>query len=213
MKLRRLNDMQVTHPRKILRSILLAVLLSSFGFSTLGHAYSPEAEKKLSVSSAAVANTPLSFSQITEKYIDSPKVVGEAQLKVMFWKIYDAKLAAPNGEWKKDTPFALSLTYLRDFDGEEIASRSVDEMRDIGYEDEVLLAKWFEQMRSVFPDVKEGENITGVMDKQQHTHFYHEGNLIGSIDDQSFGQAFFDIWLNEKTSEPKMRKQLLGLKK
>lgn len=210
MKLRRLNLKQSTHPRKLLSWLLVTSLLSLFGFSTVGHAYSPEAEKKLSISSASVVNSPLSFSQITEKYIDSPKVVGEAQLKVMFWKIYDAKLAAPNGEWKKDTPFALSLTYLRDFDGEEIASRSVDEMRDIGYKDEMLLAKWFEQMRSVFPNVKEGENITGVMDNQQNTHFYYDGNLIGSIEDQSFGQAFFDIWLNEKTSEPKMRRQLLG---
>lgn len=213
MKLRRLNGKQFTQPWKLRRSILVVSLLNSFCFSTVVHANSPEAEKKLSISSAAVVNMPLSFSQITEKYIDSPKVVGEAQLSVMFWKIYDAKLAAPDGEWNKDTPFALSLTYLRDFDGEEIASRSVDEMRDIGYEDEVLLAKWFEQMRSVFPNVKEGENITGVMDNQQHTHFYYDGNMIGSIEDQSFGQAFFDIWLNEKTSEPKMRKQLLGLKK
>ncbi len=211
MKLRQLRLKQSTHSRKLLRSILVASLLSSVGFFNVAYAALSEGESKLSTSNAVAASTPLSFSQITDKYINSPKVVGEAQLKVMFWKIYDAKLAAPNGEWKKDTPFALSLTYLRDFDGEEIASRSVDEMRDIGYEDEVLLAKWFEQMRSVFPNVKEGENITGVMDNEQRTHFYYDGNLIGSVEDQSFGQAFFDIWLNEKTSEPKMRKQLLGL--
>jgi hypothetical protein len=171
----------------------------------------------------------LSFEQITQRYIDNPVVIGESRFKVMFFKVYDAKLAVSKllsnkqqnneqaqnegtyKEWKQDTPFALSLTYLRDFEGEDIASRSVDEMRDIGYTDEVLLAKWFEQMRSVFPNVKEGENITGVFDKNKHTHFYHEGKLIGSIDDKMFGESFFGIWLNEKTSEPKMRKQLLGL--
>lgn len=197
---------------KVLAPILIALLLGSAGFSNVVNAYAPDTDKQVSMSGDA-AKASLSFEQITQQYINSPKVVGEAQLKVMFWKIYDAKLAAPNGEWKKDAPFALSLTYLRDFDGEEIASRSVDEMRDIGYEDEVLLAKWYEQMRSVFPNVKEGENITGVMDKEQYTHFYYDGDLIGRIEDKSFGQAFFDIWLNEKTSEPKMRKQLLGLKK
>jgi hypothetical protein len=196
----------------MLAPLLIALLLSTTAFSNAVSAYAPDPEKQLSMSGAAAAKAALSFEQITQQYINSPKVVGEAQLKVMFWKIYNAKLAASNGEWKKDAPFALSLTYLRDFDGEEIASRSVDEMRDIGYEDEVLLAKWYEQMRSVFPNVKEGENITGVMDKEQYTHFYYDGNLIGSIEDTSFGQAFFDIWLNEKTSEPKMRKKLLGLK-
>ncbi|MFT6329036.1 MAG: hypothetical protein ACJAYN_000965 [Bermanella sp.] len=191
--------------------MLLALSLTVVMYAAGSHAKTPETPTQLSVSGAAAANTPFTFEQISAQYMQNPKVVGEARLKIMFWKIYDAKLAAANGEWKKDTSFALSLTYLRDFDGEEIASRSVDEMRDIGYEDEVLLAKWFEQMRSVFPNVKEGENITGVMDENQHTHFYYEGRLIGSIDDKSFGQSFFDIWLNEKTSEPKMRKQLLGL--
>jgi hypothetical protein len=191
--------------------MLLALSLTVVMYAAGSHAKTPETPTQLSVSGAAAANTPFTFEQISAQYMQNPKVVGEARLKIMFWKIYDAKLAAANGEWKKDTSFALSLTYLRDFDGEEIASRSVDEMREIGYEDEVLLAKWFEQMRSVFPNVKEGENITGVMDENQHTHFYYEGRLIGSIDDKSFGQSFFDIWLNEKTSEPKMRKQLLGL--
>ena len=213
MKFKRLKVNPAICHRKTLLPMIAAVLLSTLGFSSIGYAHMLEAEGKLSVSGSSADNSPLSFTQITEKYIDTPKVVGEAQLKVMFWKIYDAKLAAPNGEWKNDSPFALSLTYLRDFDGEEIASRSIDEMRDIGYADEVLLAKWYEQMRSVFPNVKEGENITGVMSSDQYTHFYYDGNLIGSIEDESFGQAFFDIWLNEKTSEPKMRKQLLGLKK
>jgi len=197
----------------MLAPMIIALSLSTTALSSAVNAYALNTEQQPSMSGAAAAKAALSFEQITQQYINSPKVVGEAQLKVMFWKIYNAKLAASNGEWKKDAPFALSLTYLRDFDGEEIASRSVDEMRDIGYEDEVLLAKWYEQMRSVFPNVKEGENITGVMDKEQYTHFYYDGSLIGSIEDTSFGQAFFDIWLNEKTSEPKMRKQLLGLKK
>ncbi len=213
MKFKRLKRKPSMYLRKMPKPILVALLFSVLGFSSVGHANISESEKKLGISSSSAAYSPLSFSQISERYIDEPKVVGEAQLKVMFWKIYDAKLAAPFGEWKKDSPFVLSLTYLRDFYGEEIASRSVDEMRDIGYSDEVLLAKWYEQMRLVFPDVKEGENITGVMDNEQYTHFYYDGNLIASIKDEAFGQAFFDIWLNEKTSEPKMRKQLLGLKK
>ncbi|MDT0583192.1 chalcone isomerase family protein [Brumicola blandensis] len=167
-----------------------------------------------SVSANSAENTsPLNLNQIAERYIPEAEAVGEARLKIMFWKIYDAKLVASKGQWQANSPFALSLTYLRDFDGEDIASRSVDEMRDIGYEDEVELAKWYEQMRSVFPNVKEGENITGVLDTKKHTHFYYQGKLIGSIDDISFGQSFFDIWLHKNTSEPEMRKQLLGMTK
>jgi hypothetical protein len=170
-------------------------------------------ESSSMATSSSESASPLSLNQIAERYIPQAKEVGKARLKIMFWKIYDAKLVASKGQWQADSPFALSLTYLRDFDGEDIASRSVDEMRDIGYEDEVELAKWYEQMRSVFPNVKEGENITGVLDTNKHTHFYYQGKLIGSIDDTSFGQSFFDIWLHKNTSEPEMRKQLLGMNK
>lgn len=127
-----------------------------------------------SMSANSAENTsPLNLNQIAERYIPEAEEVGEARLKIMFWKIYDAKLVASKGQWQANSPFALSLTYLRDFDGEDIASRSVDEMRDIGYEDEVELAKWYEQMRSVFPNVKEGENITGVLDTKKHLSLIH----------------------------------------
>lgn len=198
-------------PRSILSPLLFALSLTAGMHITTVDAKITEIQAQHSVSSSGLSNASLSFEQITQKYIKNPKVVGEARLTVIFWDIYDAKLSATDGLWNADTPFALSLTYLRDFDGKEIASRSVDEMRDIGYKDEVLLAKWYEQMWAIFPNIKEGENITGVVDENKHTHFYHEGILIGSIDDKTFAQSFFGIWLDEKTSEPKMREQLLGL--
>lgn len=200
------------NPSNVALPLLVGIaLLSVSAVNGIAEAKQSEKITDMSIVKATAQNTKLTFEQISQQYIANPKTVGEARLKFIFLKIYDAKLSATNGEWKKDTPFALSLTYLRDFDGEEIASRSVDEMRDLGYKDELLLAKWFEQMRSVFPDVKEGENITGVLDENRHTHFFYEGKLVGSIDDVSFGQSFFDIWLHPKTSEPSMRKQLLGL--
>ena len=40
--------------------------------------------------------------------------------------------------------------------------------------------------------------------------FYFNKVHIGRIDDHTFGQIFLDIWLAEKTSQPKLRSQLLG---
>ncbi|MFC3121020.1 chalcone isomerase family protein [Agaribacter flavus] len=145
------------------------------------------------------------------KYIDDPKTVGKTRLEVLFWDIYDAELVAPKGQWSKDKPFALSLTYLRAFDGKEIASRSIDEIRDLGMEDERKLAKWFEQMQILFPDVKEGNTITGIVDDRAYSIFYFDEQRLGVVEDPEFSQWFFDIWLSEKSSEPKMRKRLLGL--
>lgn len=144
-------------------------------------------------------------------YIENPRPVGEARLEVLFWDIYDAKLIAPNGRYSPDKPFALSLTYLREFEGKNIASRSIDEMRDQGMDDEVKLAKWFEKMQQLFPNVDEGHTLTGVVDTNQHSHFYFNDNKVGTIEDPEFTKWFFDIWLSEQTSQPEMRQQLLGV--
>jgi len=145
--------------------------------------------------------------------MEQPQKVGEARLSMLFWDIYDATLIAPHGEFNKQGPFALSLTYLRDFDGDDIASRSVDEMRKLGMQDEMKLASWYQKMQQIFPDVKEGQTITGLIDKDQTSHFYLDDDLLGQVDDPEFSQWFFNIWLSEDTSEPKMRQQLLGLQK
>ena len=154
---------------------------------------------------ASAYATPLS------KYMNDPQTVGNARLEVMFWDIYDAELIAESGVFVTGEPFALKLTYLRKFKGEDIASRSVDEMRNLGVDDEIKLAKWFEQMHSIFPDVKSGNSIIGVVDDKQYSNFYFDEMKLGRIDDPEFSKWFFAIWLHEKSSEPKMRKELLGL--
>ena len=145
-------------------------------------------------------------------YIENPQVVGEARLSVLFWDIYDASLIASNGEFANQKPFALHLKYLRDFDGDDIASRSIDEMRKQGMEDEIKLAKWYEQMQQIFPNVAEGQTITGIVDDNQISHFYFNDSFAGKVEDPEFSQWFFNIWLSENTSEPKMRDSLLGLR-
>ena len=153
----------------------------------------------------------MSAANAVSSYISNPLPVGEARLEVMFFDIYDAKLIASDGDFHPDKPFALSLTYLREFKGKSIASRSIDEMRDQGMEDEVKLATWFEQMQQLFPDVDKGQTITGIADASGRAVFYYNDSKIGSVDDPDFTQWFFNIWLSENTSQPKMREKLLGL--
>lgn len=177
-----------------MKNLLCYILLAS-GLLSSSHAFS------------ATDKAPSVLGQ----YIQSPHKVGEARLKVLFWDIYDAQLFSSNGRLDRQQAFALTLTYLRDFDGEDIASRSVDEMRDQGVNDEVQLAAWFERMRTIFPDVKQGDTITGIQTAQGQAVFYLNEQILGQIDDAAFSQHFFDIWLAENTSEPSMRKKLLGI--
>ena len=154
----------------------------------------------------AMANEP-----IIDKYIETPGVVGSAKFEFIFWDVYFATLYAPNGNFNSDKPFALSLKYLRDFEGSAIAERSVKEMEQQGFADQTKLAEWQKVMLDVFPNVKKGQTIVGVADASGHAHFYLDQRSLGVVADADFTQRFFDIWLNEKTSEPKLREKLLNL--
>ena len=70
--------------------------------------------------------------------------------------------------------------------------------------------KWLSLMNSIFPDVSEGDVITGIATKDGRSVFYVNGEKADEIEDKVFTQRFFDIWLSDKTSEPKFRKKLLG---
>jgi hypothetical protein len=53
--------------------------------------------------------------------------------------------------------------------------------------------------------------LTGIYLPGGATHFYLGETLLGSVNDPDFGRRFFNIWLSETTTEPKLRAALLNL--
>lgn len=149
-------------------------------------------------------------SPLLHQYIPDASLVGTARMRVLLWDVYDARLFAPSGEWQPDRPFALSLGYLRDLKGDAIAARAVEEMRKQGFADEVTLARWFDLMSDIIPDVNPDTELLGIADADQNTIFLRNGESIGRINEPAFTRAFFDIWLSEATSAPALRQRLLG---
>ena len=135
---------------------------------------------------------------------------GEGDLKFFGFKVYDARLWTPQKPHSAADVFALQLVYDMAFKGREIAERTIIEMRKVGHTDEQKLKRWGEEMMRIFPDVKKGDTLIGVSIPSKGVKYYSRDKLIGSIDDAEFMKAFFDVWLSEKTSEPKLREKLLG---
>ncbi len=160
---------------------------------------------------AIIGITPAYALDHIKASIPEAKLVGKGRMSVMFWDVYDAVLYAPGGTWKAGSPLALSLTYLRDLEGRAIADRSAEEIRKLGFTDEIRLAAWHSQMRRIFPDVTDGTTLTGIYNAQGESIFYHHGAEVGRITDPEFGRHFFNIWLDPRTSAPELRAQLLGL--
>ena len=135
-------------------------------------------------------------------------------VRLRFWgfDVYDARLwTSPSFRHSQATqfPFALELQYLRRLEGGAIASRSLDEMRRLATLTDAQAQGWLLAMREVFPDVKEGDRITGVNVPGEGVEFWVNGQRVGDVKDTAFANLFFGIWLNERTSEPKLRAQLL----
>lgn len=143
--------------------------------------------------------------------VPNASVVGSGILTYLIWDIYKATLHAPKGRWSFSHPFALSIEYYKEVKGTDITDRSVEQMRNQNFNDELKLHNWKEKMRAIFPDVKVGTVLWAVYLPGKQTNFYLSNNLIGTIEDDDFGKLFFGIWLDEGTTEPQLRKNLLGL--
>lgn len=143
-------------------------------------------------------------------YIPNAALVGSGRMNYLMFQVYDATLYAPNGQYKKGQPVALSLHYLRSLEGRQIADRSAEEIRRQGFKDEITLATWHEQMRRIFVDVSNGTILTGIRTAKGQTVLLKDGKKIGTFPDPEFARYFFDIWLGRHTSEPELRKALLG---
>ncbi len=145
------------------------------------------------------------------KHIKNADVVGTGRLTYLFWDVYDATLIAPNGELSFEKPFALTLHYLRDINGRDIADVSAEEIRKQGGVDEIKIAMWHEKMRNVFPNVQKGSVLTGVYLPKTGVEFFYNGRSIEIVKDADFSKHFFDIWLGSQTSKPQLRRALTGV--
>ncbi len=137
---------------------------------------------------------------------------GTAAMRFFGLHIYDVRLwsAAPLAGDGAAQSLALELVYARGLVGEQIASRSIKEMKRIGPFSESQSARWLAAMTQLFPDVKAGDRLTGVQMPGVGTRFFFNGSLRGEVADADFTRLFFGIWLSPKTSEPRLREQLLA---
>ena len=157
---------------------------------------------------ASAAQLPVPPGAVAEA--ESLRVLGQGRMRWFGLLLYDASLWVPDGRFSWDRGFALDIRYARDFEGRRLAEASVDELRRIGLGDAAQWSAWGESMRRAFPDVRKGEHITGVYRPGVGVDFFHEGRATATVADPAFARAFFSIWLDPRTREPRLRAALLG---
>ena len=142
-----------------------------------------------------------------DKIFNPALLQGSGRLNWWGFHIYDAsfyRAGAPSSP-----EFAIDIRYQKSFSGISIANTSADEMKKMGVPD-AQVALWGKELQKVFPNIESGQTLTAVYVPKQGTIFYHDGKRIAQIPGAEFSKAFFGIWLDPKTSVPKLRNELLG---
>lgn len=163
--------------------------------------------------SAAATNATVRAPLEIAGALPTARLQGSGTLRFFGLAIYEARLwTAPDfaPERYDAHTFALELRYARKLNGAAIAERSITEMRRVGTFDQTQAKAWLEQLTQAFPDVKPGDRLTGVRGPGGVTGFYSNGQPTSSIADPEFGRLFFGIWLSNNTSEPALRRELIG---
>jgi hypothetical protein len=159
---------------------------------------------------APARTTPVALSTA----LPGARLQGSARMRFFGLHVYDIRLWAGETEvtpadWAS-VPLALEIEYTRALVGRKIAERSLAEMRRQAQVDAATGQHWLDEMSALFPDVTEGDRLTGVQHPGAGASFFFNDRPHGEIRDAAFTRLFFGIWLSQRTSEPALRDALLG---
>ena len=136
--------------------------------------------------------------------------VGQGKMSWLFIDIYKASLFSEDGKYQpRQYPQALTIRYQRNISKKELLKATRQEWQKLSV-DENLYREWLHKLSKLWPEIKEGDSLTFLVSSNGHGDFYHNDNWLGRIDNPEFSDAFLSIWLSEHTSEPGLRRKLIG---
>ena len=158
------------------------------------------------LSFAAPAVKPAEIAPV----IKAPEPYGKGTMRWLLIPAYDAALWTDSTPWSMQAPFALTLKYHMSFSTSDIVERSLKEMSNVDPQLSAATLTTYRTLLTRFmPDVKSGDEVTGLYTPDGTVKFFRDGQLTGQVRDPSFAQDFFAVWFSPQTSEPSLRAKLL----
>lgn len=139
--------------------------------------------------------------------------VGQGTYRYLFWHLYDARLATATGQftdYESSTPLLLELTYQREIARDAILSATIEQWQHLQRGDKALRTQWAAQLQPLLRDVKAGDSLSALLNKDMTVTFYFNGEQTGQLAQPQLAEAFFDIWLHPDTSATKLRRALIA---
>ncbi|MEA9983078.1 chalcone isomerase family protein, partial [Herbaspirillum sp. RTI4] len=141
------------------------------------------------------------------------RLAGQGNFTWFTLRIYHIQMWVGAAGYRQDAPdaapFLLDLRYARTLDGQKIAEASASQMEKIGAGNSAQRQAWRLKMISIFPDVVEGDHLSGLFLPGIGARFYLNGKVLAEVPDLEFARAFFGIWLAPTSTAPDLRHALL----
>jgi hypothetical protein len=145
-----------------------------------------------------------------------PGRAGRARPACASWacSVYDARLwSGPTSvteDWAA-APLALEIEYARTLKGGAIAERSLAEMRRQGEIDAATGQRWLATMTQLFPDVRQGDRLTGGEPARRSAQLFANGTLRRECRRRAgVRPALLRHLAGPQTSEPALRSACWG---
>ena len=87
--------------------------------------------------------------------------VGRGEMSWLWFKLYDATLYSASGRYEPGRyPQALTLTYARAIEQEDLLSATAAEWQRLGLGSETDRERWLGRLAALWPDVGAGDRLT-----------------------------------------------------
>ena len=149
-------------------------------------------------------------SEVDQEVFQSPKLIGEGTLKVLMWEVYDLRLYTDGTAFSWQDKFMLEFDYSRELKKESVIDASLKEFKLQPNVTDKDIKAWEMYLEQVIQPVQKSEKATIQWVPDGQIIFHYEGSKPAVIKNEQFARAFFNIWLGEQASRPKLRSQLLG---
>ncbi len=144
-----------------------------------------------------------------------PTILGKNRFRYFGFHVYDIKTVIEEKEvlnLKDPSKIAICIDYNREISKEDLIEASLFEIENIigSKKLETLKAKYTKIFDQIYSNVKDGDQKVAIRNDNT-LKLYYNNKLVGNIKDELFARLFMGIWLDEKASHKKMRKNLLNI--
>lgn len=167
----------------------------------------------ISFSSAAkLSEKPEDVLPLMQKICGCKFFIGSSELTFFGAKVYDISLWTVDDKFSYEKPFAIRIKYNMNFDKNDLAKRSITEIKKLHELTKDQEDSYLEQLLEILHSVKKGDEKIAIFDPQNGVSMIYNGKIIGKISDIKLARFFVDIWLDQRGSYPEVTRKVLGLR-